>query len=598
MSAVLAAIPPQSPLTTVVHAAGVVDDATIGSLTPERVDAVMRPKADAAWHLHELTAGAGLDAFILFSSAAATFGSPGQGNYAAANAFLDALAARRAAAGLPATSLAWGQWAGESAISGRLGPEGRARMARGGMAELTREEGLALLDAAAGRDEPALVTAKLNLATLRAAAQAGTLPALLHRLVGAPARRAARALAAPPQASVLLERLGRADDAERLRLLTDLVRGAVSYVLGHASPEVVEVDVPFLELGLDSLTLMQFRDRLNAATGLRLPASALFDHPTPSAMVRRLHRDLAPAGTGPAGTGSAGRGPAGTAADDTAVPVGDARSLSLLYLNAARAGRAEEVMTLIKGLAGFRPAFASASELDERVRPVPVARGGSGEPGIVCFPSFVGGPQDYARFARAFRGHRDVSVVPSPGFAAGERLAASVDAMAQAHVESIGYLAAGAPFVLVGHSSGGLIAHAVTARLESAGRAPVAVVLMDTYPAGRREMAQDYWSLLPGVVLANDQEQAATGDDAAWLTAMAHYFSLDWSAMARTSAPTLLVRAQELLAGSGGIGEWEKPSWDLSASVTVIDVPGNHFTMMAEHADTTARAVSEWLAEL
>jgi acyl transferase domain-containing protein/NADPH:quinone reductase-like Zn-dependent oxidoreductase/thioesterase domain-containing protein/short-subunit dehydrogenase/acyl carrier protein len=576
LAELLAAVPPDSPLTTVVHTAGVLDDATTASLTPARVAVVMRPKADTAWHLHELTREADLDAFIMFSSAAATFGSPGQGNYAAANAFLDGLAARRAAAGLPATSVAWGLWAGESAMTGQMSQEDRARIARSGMLPLPSYEGLALLDAAVHRDEPTLVAAKLNLAMMRAAAQADALPALLHRLAGAPARRAAQAGTAHPPASALLDRLARADEAERARLLTELVRGEVSHVLGHESPETVEVDVPFLELGMDSLTLVEFRNRLNAATGLRLPGSAVFDHPTPAAMAQRLHRDLA------------------TAAP-RAAEAPDARGthcLSELYQNAAGAGQAKEVMTLIKGLAAFRPVFASASELAQPPRPVPIARG-SEAPGIVCFPSFAGGAQDYARFAHAFRGLRDVSVVPSPGFAAGEQLAATADAMAAAHAESIRNSGNGAPLVLAGHSSGGLIAYAVATRLESVGLTPAAVVLIDTYSPDRREMSQEYWSMLPGVVLANDQERI--GGDDAWFTAMAHYFSMDWSGLARTSIPTLLVRAEQPLAG---IGEWEKPSWDLSAGVTVLDVPGDHFTMMTEHADTTARAVSEWLAEL
>ena len=181
LAAVLAAVPPRCPLTTVVHAAGALDDAVTASLTPQRVEAVMRPKADAAWHLHQLTAGADLEAFILFSSAAATFGSPGQGNYAAANAFLDALASHRRAAGLPAISLAWGLWAAPSAMTGHLTGADRARMARSGIAALSAAGGLALLDAALARDEAQLVPARVDLAGLRAA---GTALPPLWRVTG------------------------------------------------------------------------------------------------------------------------------------------------------------------------------------------------------------------------------------------------------------------------------------------------------------------------------------------------------------------------------------------------------------------------------
>ena len=196
----LATIPADHPLTEVVHLAGVLDDGVTGSLTPARVDAVMRPKTDAAWNLHELTREQDLASFVLFSSGAATFGSAGQGNYSAANAFLDALAAHRRAAGRPATALAWGLWADASGMTGHLSEGDRARMARGGMAELTAAEGLALLDLATARDEALLVPIRLDVAGLRAwAARAGTaeVPALLRGLARVPARGHERPPARP-----------------------------------------------------------------------------------------------------------------------------------------------------------------------------------------------------------------------------------------------------------------------------------------------------------------------------------------------------------------------------------------------------------------
>ena len=184
-------MPAASPLTAVVHAAGVLDDGLTGSLTPGRVAAVLRPKADAAWHLHELTTGLDLEAFILFSSAAAVFGGAGQGSYAAGNAFLDALAAHRRAAGLPAVSLAWGTWVYRAGIGRNLSQTSLARISRSGIAELTADEGLALLDLAISRDEPTLIPARLDLAGLRAQAAQGTdMPPLWRELIG-PVRPAA-----------------------------------------------------------------------------------------------------------------------------------------------------------------------------------------------------------------------------------------------------------------------------------------------------------------------------------------------------------------------------------------------------------------------
>jgi acyl carrier protein len=233
---------------------------------------------------------------VLFSSAAATFGAAGQGNYAAANAFLDGLAAARRAAGLPATSLAWGLWAGASVMTGHLGAENRARIARGGVTELSAEQGLALLDAALARDEALLVPAPLDVAGLRGrAARDGTgqLPALLRGLIGAPGRRAA-ADAGAGAAQTLRQQLAGLPAADRHRVLTGLVHAHVAAVLGHVSPEAIEPDHAFSDLGFDSLTAVELRNRLNAATGLRLPATLVFDYPTSAALAEYLRETLSP----------------------------------------------------------------------------------------------------------------------------------------------------------------------------------------------------------------------------------------------------------------------------------------------------------------
>ena len=283
------------PLTGVIHAAGMLDDGVTESLTAARVQAVMRPKADAAWHLHELTQDAALDSFVLFSSGAATFGSPGQGNYAAANAFLDALAARRRAAGLPAVSLAWGLWADASGMTGHLSQGDRARMARGGAAELSAAEGLALLDVAAGRDEALLVPIRLDVAALRAwAARAGTadVPALLRGLIRGSARPSAARAEMNRGAGSLRQQLAGRPTPDQARLLVDLVRLHVAAVLGHASAEAIEVSRAFTDLGFDSLTAVELRNRLNTATGLRLPATLVFDYPTPTVLADHLRAGL------------------------------------------------------------------------------------------------------------------------------------------------------------------------------------------------------------------------------------------------------------------------------------------------------------------
>ncbi len=278
----LESIPEEHPLCGVVHAAGVLDDGVIGSMTAERLERTLAAKADAAWHLHELTGHMDLSMFVLFSSAAAAFGSPGQGNYAAANAFLDALAAHRRALGLPGISMAWGLWEEASGMTGDLGGADISRMARSGLRMVPSEEGLELFDSALTMGEALLLPVPLDLKVLRAQARMGVLPALFSDLVGVPTRRygddgasLARRLAAMPQ-------------AEREGVVLELVRSQVATVIGHASPEVIDTQRAFKELGFDSLTAVELRNRLNAATGLRLPATLVFDYPTPDAIVGYL----------------------------------------------------------------------------------------------------------------------------------------------------------------------------------------------------------------------------------------------------------------------------------------------------------------------
>ncbi|WUV19835.1 SDR family NAD(P)-dependent oxidoreductase [Streptomyces sp. NBC_01485] len=279
------------PLTAVLHAAGLLDDGVTASLTPGRMKAVMRPKADAAWHLHELTADTGLAAFVLFSSAASVLGWPGQGNYGAANTFLDGLARYRQAQGLPGTSLAWGLWA--DTVPDRLKQADLVRLDRGGINLMPTPEALALFDLALGRDDALLVPVQLDLAGLRAASrtQGDTAPALLRGLVRGPARPTAR-LGTDTATAGLVRQLTGMNEPEQERTLLDLVRSHVAAVLGHTSAKDIEPDRALQEVGFDSLTAVELRNRLVAATGLRLTATLVFDYPTPAALSRHLRDRL------------------------------------------------------------------------------------------------------------------------------------------------------------------------------------------------------------------------------------------------------------------------------------------------------------------
>ncbi len=289
LRSLLGSLPAERPLGAVFHAAGALDDATIESLAPERFGPVFAPKADAAWALHELTRELDLSHFVLFSSAAGTLGGPGQGNYAAANAFCDALAELRRSQGLPATSVAWGYWETTSALTGKLGDADLERMRRSGVAPLSDERGLALLDRALAAPRAAVLGIGLDPSGLRQMASAGMLPPLLSGLVRAPSRRAR---SGPSLAAKLAE----LPEAERPAHVLDLVRAETAAVLAHDSAAAVPPDRAFQELGFDSLAALELRNRLGGLSGARLEPTVVFDHPDPERLAAHLLALAVPAG--------------------------------------------------------------------------------------------------------------------------------------------------------------------------------------------------------------------------------------------------------------------------------------------------------------
>jgi acyl carrier protein len=250
----------------------------------------MRPKASAAWHLHQLTQDADLEGFVLFSSTSGAIGGGGQGNYAAANTLLDGLASYRRSRGLTASSIAWGMWGGDGGMAGRLGDGYRAKVARGGMVELTAETGMALLDAALDRDEALLVAALLDVTGMRAqAARGGEVPTLWRSLAGGTARPMA---SATRSADSLRQRLEAMPQAAQAAAVLELVVAQAAAVLGFGSPAQVQADREFRDLGFDSLTAIELRNGLASATGLRLPATLVFDYPTPVTLARYLRAEI------------------------------------------------------------------------------------------------------------------------------------------------------------------------------------------------------------------------------------------------------------------------------------------------------------------
>ncbi|WP_435874604.1 SDR family NAD(P)-dependent oxidoreductase [Nocardia vinacea] len=300
LDAVLAAIPSQHPLTGVVHAAGVLADGLLATMTPEQIATVLRPKVDAAWNLHEATKDLDLSAFVLYSSIAGVIGNPGQANYAAANVFLDALAQHRHVTGLPATSVIWGPWEQSGGMTSALGEADLARLRREGLLPLGDEDGMELFDAALAGGRSAFVAVRIDRTALGEAAPDDVRAVM--RDLPRPSRRRAATTSAPPTASngrsagsesLVAQLLGR-PTAEQERVILDVIRAQAAVVLGHTSADSPPPDKPFSDIGFDSLGVMEFRNRLKSAVGVQLSATAMFDYPTPEALAGYIRQEIVP----------------------------------------------------------------------------------------------------------------------------------------------------------------------------------------------------------------------------------------------------------------------------------------------------------------
>ncbi|GGX58515.1 hypothetical protein GCM10010358_10690 [Streptomyces minutiscleroticus] len=292
LAALLDSVPAEHPLTAVLHLAGVLDDGVLDALTPDRFAKVLAPKADAARTLHELTADLDLSAFVLFSSLTATVGGAGQANYAAANAFLDALAEHRRAAGLPATSVAWGPWGGEGmAAHGSVRSAARAM----GMSLLDPDRALTALHRALESGDTTVTVADVDWSVFAPAFTATRPSPLLSALPEA--RPGTGGQAAQAETDGFAQRLAGLTGGERERALVDLVCGQAAAVLGYGGADAVEPTTAFRDLGFDSLTSVDLRNRISTAAGVALPATLIFDYATPAALAKHLGTELAGADT-------------------------------------------------------------------------------------------------------------------------------------------------------------------------------------------------------------------------------------------------------------------------------------------------------------
>ncbi|QIB42329.1 type I polyketide synthase [Streptomyces aureoverticillatus] len=322
LAGLLAEIPVDAPLSAVVHAAGLGQDRVIGETGPADFAEIVTAKTAGAAHLDELLGDTPLDAFVLFSSIAGVWGSGGQAAYAAANAFLDGLAERRRAQGRAVTSVAWGPWAG----SGMAGDdEAAAHLRKRGLPVMRPESAVAALRHALGVRDTLVTVADVDWERFAPAFTVRRPSPLLDDLPearraldtasGAPGARSADGTGTGDAAAALRERLAAASADERERTVLKLVREEVAAVLGHTGTEAVREDRAFKDFGFDSLTAVELRTRLNAATGLSLPSTLVFDHPTPAELSLQLLAELLPDAGAGSGSGDVDGDPADTEAD-------------------------------------------------------------------------------------------------------------------------------------------------------------------------------------------------------------------------------------------------------------------------------------------
>ncbi|MDB1090309.1 type I polyketide synthase [Streptomyces sp. ACA25] len=576
LAELLSEISPDAPLAAVFHTAGVPQMSPLMETGPEAFAEVCVGKVAGARNLDELTRDHDLHAFVTFASAAGVWGSGGQCAYAAANAALDALAERRRAAGLPATSVSWGVWGGPGMGEG----PGEEYLSRRGVRAMPPHTALTALQRILDADESGVTVCDTDWELFIPGFTAARPGPLLADLAGTgpaagspitpPGSAADRHQAPPAWRPTPGDR-----PPDRAELLA-LVRAEAAEVLGHDGADDVPADAEFTSLGFDSLAAVQLRRRLAAATGLELPASVVFDHAAPDALAGRLSDLLGAAG---------GDAPAPTAES----------ALVGMYRQAVGGGRAGEAVEVLAAVSAFRPTFATAEELGER-RPslTPLGTGVGGLPLICCTgTAAVSGPREFTAFAAALAGLRDVAALPQTGFLVGEPLPAGLDVLLDAQSATVQEHTGGAPFVLLGHSAGANMAHALALRLEARDAGPAALVLMDIYTPGapgpmgawREEMLA--WAAERTVVPVDDTRLTAMG--------AYHRMLLNWTPRP-VRAPVLHLRAAEPMGAWTDTRQDWRSRWD--GAHTSAEVPGSHFTMMTEHAAATARTVHTWLDEV
>jgi acyl transferase domain-containing protein/acyl carrier protein len=579
-------LPSAHPLGALVHAVRAPVESERNQSTWERLEPALAARIAGAWHLHELTEHLDLTAFVLFSGASGALADGGDESDAAGNAFLDALARHRRGSGLAGVSLAWGGWPQSSTKSQSHTTPVQSALRAGGVTvgELGEDEALELLDVACSHPHALLVRAEVSMPAVRAALAAGTLPPLLRGLIRARVRRGEVA-----GDRSLLRRLHEVAVEEREPIILQAVADEVADVLGYGPSEPIDPGTALRDLGFDSLSALELRNRLSSLFGLALPMTAVLEHPTSAALASYLRVQIGDMSSLPERHGDR------VEELDTVHPSanGSTGELGRRFREACNDGSLAEFLSILPSASQACPSFTAPRESDgsEQLLPLSV---GEGEPSLICLPSLLAmsGPHEYVQLAQAVAGERAVSSMVVPGFLEGAPLPATLDAAVTVMAEATQRECAGTPFALLGHSSGGLLAHALAARLERDAVLPTAVILIDTYPTDGQTSAA---MLSQGVsmILSRSELNISVSDHR--LAAMGAYMRLfaGWKPP-RVTAPTLLLRATAPLPGVPLDGDW-RATWHLAH--TSLDIPGDHLTVMTTHISSTVKAITAWLVD-
>jgi pimeloyl-ACP methyl ester carboxylesterase/acyl carrier protein len=574
VEAMLNGIDDDAPLSAVIHAAGVLDDAVISALTAQQTRRVLAPKVDGALHLDELTRDLDLAAFVLPSSAAPMLGGQGQGNYAAANGVLDALAQARRSTGRPAHSLAWGLWTVgmADAINGddaeRYTRQIRTRL---GLIPIDVESGMALFDRAIATDRANPVTALLDIAALADKADAGTLPTVMRDMI-----RGSRPvqLGAASRRQTVVHPSG----LDAASVLSEIC-AATAVVLGHASGDAIDPHAPFTELGIDSLGAVELRNRLSQLTGMAFRATVIFDHPTAHELAQLVRSRMSEHGPEVKEQSSSARG-----------------SITELVSAAHHRGELSKALPMLASGSSLMTTFSASEAAAHRPELQVLARGAQ-TPALICIPSFLAGSgtHQFARLAREFGGERAVNAMRLPGLRENDNLPATWAAMIDSLAGVVASEREQHPVVLVGYSAGGAIAHAVARRLEDDGIDLTGVAMIDTYSPDEFEPNRVVLTAALGEILSWDNPLTPVDDHS--LIAMGAYSQIYDERVARSiTTPTLNLRARTTLGSLDDLDLDPIPEWQNRGTTEFVDA--DHFSIVESRSAETAARLRRWIASI